>query len=305
MKGAFIMNRKLLLGTFICLTVLLAGCTNKQAKQVTAKISTNNQSTANTSKPKDMTATTTQPTKELSTKNDTKVSAIPVDKTVNFSTFDINKKYYNDVNGFAELKLKLPRLNGSYEGIPKINDFFASKEKFFYDELPLDFIKKNNLKVNGAHDNYYRSADYKLEAVFGNVISISADLNGGAGGVDWSGIEGDSFNLDTGKKLTLEDIFKVNKDEYMNSIYNFVSKKIMSDINNNKKSGGGSCYNFDDAYSGDGYKSIRSYDPDNFYLSKNSLVVFYPKYALTIGAGGPQKFEIPYESISNILDLKR
>lgn len=244
-----------------------------------------------------------QPIEEQPIKNDSNVTPIPVDKTVNFSMYDVNKKYFNDVNGFAELKLKLPQLDGNYDGIPEINNYFGGKEKFFYDELPLDILKVSNLKVEGEHDNWYRSADYKLEAVLGEIISISADLNGGAGGVGWAGIEGDSFNLNTGKKLDLENIFKVNKDEYMNFIYDFVSKKIMSEINNNKQSGYGSGYNFDDAYSGDGYKSIRSFDPNNFYLSKNTLVVFYPKYDLKSGADGPQKFEIPFESILNILAI--
>lgn len=235
--------------------------------------------------------------------SDSEVSPISVHKTVNFSTFDVNQKYFNDVNGYAELNLKLPRLDGNYDGMPEINKYFVGKENFFYDELPLDSLKEFNRKVEGKKDNWYRSADYKLEAVLGEIISMSADLNGGAGGVGWAGIEGDSFNLNTGKKLNLGDIFKVNKDEYMNFIYDFVSKQIMSKINNNKQSGHGSGYNFEDAYSGVGYKNIRSFDPNNFYLAKNALVVFYPKYALADGAAGPQEFSIPFESILSILSI--
>lgn len=235
--------------------------------------------------------------------SDSEVSPISVHRTVNFLTFEVNKKYFNDANGYAELNLKLPRLDGNYDGIPEVNKYFIGKEKFFYDELPLDSLKEINIKVEGIKDNWYRSADYKLEAVLGDIITMSADLNGGAGGVGWTGIEGDSFNLNTGKKLNLEDVFKVNKDEYMNFIYDFVSKQIMSKINNNKQSGYGGGYNFEDAYSGAGYKNIRSFDPNNFYLTKNALVVFYPKYALAAGAAGPQEFSIPFESILNILAI--
>lgn len=224
-----------------------------------------------------------------------------IKKTINFSTFDIDKKYFNDVKGFVELKLKLPRLDGNYDGIPEINKYFVGKEQFFYNELPIESLKEFNIKVEGEKDTWYRSANYKLEAVFENIISVSADLNGGAGGVGWAGIEADSFDLNTGKKLSLKDIFKVSEDEYMNIIYDFVSKKIMNENKSNKQAGYGSCYMFEDAYSGDGYKSIRDFDPNDFYLSKNALVVFYPKYALADGAAGPQKFEIPYESISVVL----
>lgn len=245
------------------------------------------------------TITTTKPVvpKEI-------VTPFLINKTVNFLTFDINKKYFNDVNGFAELKLKLPRLEGNYVGIPEINKYFVGKEKFFYEELPLDILKVSNRKIEGAKDNWYRSAEYKLEAVLGDVISISADLNGGAGGVGWPGMEGDSFNLNTGKKLSLGEIFTVSKDEYMNFIYDFVSKKIMVEINRAKQSGYGSLYDFDDAYSIDGSRKIRSFfDTSDFYLSKNALVVFYPQHALGRGPTGPLKFEIPYESILNILDI--
>jgi len=242
-----------------------------------------------------------QPTQNQPINSNSEASSIPAHKTVNFSTFDVNKKYFNDAKGFVELKLKLPRLNGDYDGIPEINKYFVDKEKFFYNELPLDDLKEDNLKVEGEKDNWYRSADYNLEIVLGDIISMSAYLNGGAGGVSWAGVEGDTFNLNTGKKLSLGDIFKVNKDEYMNLIYDYVSKKVTVEINNDKESRHG--YMFDDAYSGDGYKSIRNYDPNDFYLTKNALVVFYQKYVLADGAAGPLIFEMPYESISNILAI--
>lgn len=222
-----------------------------------------------------------------------------IKKNISYSTFDINKKYYNDAKGFVELKLKLPKLDGNYDGIPEINQYFVDKEKFFYNELPLDDLKETNIVVEGMKDNWYRSADYVLEAVIGDIISISAYLDGGAGGVGWAGREGDTFNLNTGKKLILSDIFKVSKDEYMNFIYDFVSKKIMNEINNDKESRNG--YMFDDAYSGDGFKSIRGFDQNDFYLTKNALVVFYQKYALADGAAGPKVFEIPFDLISNML----
>jgi hypothetical protein len=41
----------------------------------------------------------------------------------------------------------------------------------------------------------------------------------------------------------------------------------------------------------------------DFYLTKDALVVFYQKYVLAAGVVGPIKFEIPYVSISNVLDI--
>lgn len=224
-------------------------------------------------------------------------------KTIIYNTFDVDKKYYNEANGYVELKLKLPQLEGDYDGIPVINKYFVDKEKFFYDELPLDFLRDINIEVKGEDDNYYRSAYYKLEAVLRNIISMSADLNGGAGGVGWAGIEGASFNLNTGKKLSLDDIFNVNKDDYMNFIFGFVSEEIMATINSNLNSGYGSGYNFNDAYSDEGQEDIRRFDSDNFYLTKDALVIFYPKYTLSCGAAGPQEFFISYEKILDVLAI--
>ncbi len=242
-----------------------------------------------------------QISQEPSIVNDSKETPLAENKTVNFSTFEVNKKYFNDAKGFVELRLDLPKLDGNYDGIPEINKYFVNKEKFFYDELPLDDLIESNAEVKGEQDNWYRSAEYSLTVVFGNIISMEAYLNGGAGGVGWNGIEGDTFDLNTGKKLSLQDIFKVSKDEYMNFIYDFVSKKVMDEINKDKESRNG--YMFDDAYSGEGYKSIRNFNPDDFYLSKKALVVFYQKYVLADGAAGPLVFEIPYESISDILAI--
>jgi len=222
-------------------------------------------------------------------------------KTVNFSTFEVNKKYYNDAKGFVELKLKLPQLDGNFEGIPAINKYFIDKEKFYYDELPLDILKELNQKVEGEKDNWYRSAEYSLGIVSGDIISMKAYLDGGAGGLSWAGIAGETFDLNTGKKLELKDIFNVNEDEYMDFIYNSVSQKIMDDINSEIETRPG--YFFEDAYSGDGYKSIRNFDKNDFYLLENALVVFYQKYVLADGASGPLVFEIPYQNISDILAI--
>ena len=221
------------------------------------------------------------------------------EENIIYSTYSVQKKYYNDEGGYADLDLALPQISGHYDGIPQINEFFTAKEQFFYNQLPLDILQSSG-KVEGEKDNYYRSAYYLLEVKIGEIISLSAYLDGGAGGVGWAGIEGNIFNLSTGKKLELSDIFKVNRDEYMTYIYNFVSEVIASKI---QKDGDNSEYLFDDPYSGDGYERIREHNEKNFYLTGDSLAVFYEKYALAIGAAGPQVFYIPYSLISDILAI--
>ena len=220
-------------------------------------------------------------------------------KSVSFSTYDVLKQFYNDDGGYAELDLKLPRLEGDYEGVPAINQFFAEKENFFYDELPLDVLQSAG-KVEGISDGYFRSAYYSLEYKENDIISLSALLNGGAGGVSWAGLEGNTFDLNTGRKLGLSDLFSVGEGVYLDFIYNYVSERIYSEI---KDAGDDYLYFFDDPYSADGQQSIRAYDVNDFYLINGALVVFYQKYALAAGAAGPLSFPIPFESMSDILAL--
>lgn len=147
------------------------------------------------------------------------------DRYVKFTTFNVNKRY-DEAGGFAELDLKLPELTGSYEGIAAINMFFIDKENFFFSEIDLEPLKSAEMLANsikGKESNWYRSAYYSFEAKIGDIISISASLDGGMGGVGWAGIEGDTFDLNTGKKLVLSDIFKVSEDEYLDFIYDFVA----------------------------------------------------------------------------------
>lgn len=227
------------------------------------------------------------------------------DRHVKFATFDVNKRY-DEAGGFAELDLMLPELSGNYEGIAKINQFFIYKEDYFYSEIDLESLRSDEIpakSIYGKESNWYRSAYYNFEAKIGDIISISASLDGGMGGVGWAGIEGDTFDLNTGEKLGLSDIFKVNEAEYLNFIYDFVSDRITADIEESLKAGYGSPYFFDDPYSEQGRESIGEFDPNDFYLTKTALIVFYPKYALAEGASGPQIFEIPYDSILNILAI--
>jgi hypothetical protein len=63
------MHKKILLIILIALSVVLAGCGNKQTQQLNTGTTTNNQSDANISKPKDDTTTLTQ--QDMSTTNPT------------------------------------------------------------------------------------------------------------------------------------------------------------------------------------------------------------------------------------------
>lgn len=224
----------------------------------------------------------------------------PSTEQVSFERYNIDEKYYGDGQNYVQLILELPRLSGNYGGISAINEYFEGKEQFFYEQLPLDMLEilDDAAMVQGSSSGYFVSAHYNLETQFGDIISISADLDGGAGGVSWVGLEGNVFNLSTGEKLGLSDLFRVSEEEYLTFIYDYVSKEITNGIQ-----AGTSGYFFADAYSEEGITSIRNFNRDNFYLSKVGLVVFYDKYELADGASGVQIFEIPYDMVRDMLAI--
>ena len=213
-------------------------------------------------------------------------------ENVHFSTTHYYETYYNDGGGQVLLDLWLPwlylyKIEGSYDGIAKINEYFTQKRQYFYDDI--------SGLVDSSDDyseSYYRSANYRFEAKIGDIISISGQTGGWLGGSTWDGVEGGVFDLATGKKLGLSDIFKVKKDQYLSYIYDFVEREVAKLIEGDPDS----LYYSDD--------SIRTaYNEDNFYLTEDFLVVFYQKYDIAAGAAGSQIFYIPYYSISDMLAI--
>lgn len=143
-------------------------------------------------------------------------------------------------------------------------------------------------------------AHYTLVGQYGPYISIYGELNGGQGGLDWMSQEGDVFNLNTGEKLSLNDLFSVTEKEYRKVLYqslsNIIEKQMKMDKNKGK-------YDLLIEASKEGREQLLlQFDKDNFYLSNDGLVIEYQKYVLTYGAGGIGTITIPYESISDILD---
>lgn len=220
-----------------------------------------------------------------------------------FYTVDINKQFYNDDGNYVDLILSLPQIDSNYSGESQINEYFLGLEELYKSELPELPEEDVDYKIYGKDFGYFRSANYRFEAIVDNILSVSAELDGQAGGVSWAGYSGNIFDLDTGEVLSLSDLFIVEKDIYMETIYDNISRQIERNINDNIDKGYGSPYFFDDPYTGEGYDDIRKYFSGVFYITEDELVIIYDKYALTAGAAGPQKFFIPYEELVEILGI--
>ncbi len=222
------------------------------------------------------------------------VNLIQPKKNVIFNLKTVSEELKNDYMVTTHIDLELPKLEGNYKGISAINAYYDKMEKelvFMYegDEVEKDFFVK---------------ASFRKETVIDDIISISGDGDRGVSGS--VKIYGDVFDLNTGKKLTLDDIFKVSSDKYLDLIYENVSNSIEEEMAKEMEKKGDSRYNdsLKDINSLSTKKEISAFDPGDFFLTDKSLVVFYPQGSFGCNGCGEFKYEIPFDSIASMLKIK-
>lgn len=230
------------------------------------------------------------------------VDAESPDGCFQFRTVDVNQTYLGTA-GYTELDLRLPELGGSYAGISAINQYFAGKKASFHKEMisKVNPRQQQSEHMKGRETNHYRSADYCFTAKKGNLISIMAYLDGGSGKTSWAGKEGHTFDLVSGNRLKLSDLFHADEEEYLDAIYTCIAKKASLNIRTSLAQGNKSPYSFHDAYSPEGMRCIQRLDRNDFYLTDYALVVFYSEQEMSVSGAGVQTFEIPYGEISDLL----
>mgnify|MGYP000975984066 CR=1 FL=1 len=229
------------------------------------------------------------------------------EKTVTFKTRTVSQKFKNKSGVTIDVDLDLPQLEGIYDGIATINAYYDKREKELIDMKEEDYLNSDS----PGGDDFYIKADFHQETILNDIISISGNGDSFAGGVTNPEIYGDVFDLNTGKKLTLDDVFNVSSDKYLTLVYDYVTENIKEEMANEKP--GNSKYSLNDdalsSYPGTvksvrAKKAISDFDPRDFFLTDKSLIVFYPKYSLGAGASGTFKYEIPFDSITDVLKIK-
>lgn len=219
------------------------------------------------------------------------------------STSDINQVYEGPA-GFAQINLRLPQLNGDYRGIAEINRYY-SKDAYLFDHFGFaDMVNDEDFPPDTMRcrdSNHHFSAWYYLTARKGDLISFMAYTDGGAGGTAWDGMRGDTFDITTGKRLELSDLFCVGEEEYLAVIYEQIAEQASANIEEGMIRYSASPYWFGDVYSEEGMNLIKSLGRNDFYLTEDGLVFFYPKYQLAAGGAGVQTFSISYNRLTDLL----
>jgi len=95
------------------------------------------------------------------------------------------------------------------------------------------------------------------------------------------------FDIETGKKLSLNEVFTVN-DSFISTVNNFMEKKIQDEKI--------PIFDFTD------FKGLE--DSAEFYLQNEALVIVFQEYAYTPYVYGPLFFEIPFSKITDYFNSK-
>lgn len=116
------------------------------------------------------------------------------------------------------------------------------------------------------------------------IISLYYDQYEFTGGAHGNTIrKGDTWDLDRGVRMMLSDLFKPNYD-YRNVIIKTIENEAQ------RRQAAGQVLYLDDLSE----NIIKFYDDENFYLSENGVVIFYPLYTIAPYAAGIQTFTIPW-----------
>lgn len=94
------------------------------------------------------------------------------------------------------------------------------------------------------------------------------------------------IDIDSGKIYTLKDLFKPNSD-YVKVLSDLVAKQIQENPDN---------------YFPDAFTSIKPDQP--FYVSRDSLFLYFEPYEIAPYAAGFPTFDIPFKQIASIIDKK-
>lgn len=163
----------------------------------------------------------------------------------------------------------------------------------FYLEVPanLSFAQEMPPYAEGQYYRYY----YEPK-VFKNqdgVISLGMDWYWNFGGVNDYGIDGFNYDLNTGKKLDLTEIFSLSKAQieqyFKQQTYNYMAAHPDYSWWNDR---------IQNAWTIVGNYQLDEY---NYYIEGNNVVIVYPKYELGPGYMGAIKVSCPI--INNTIDV--
>lgn len=155
-------------------------------------------------------------------------------------------------------------------------------------------MKKNMQQMGGTFFPYTYESDYTIHRNDGVLLSVLRQIYSNTGGPHPNSTPmAETFVVETGARLVLDDVFSVPAAKYMPRITELVTAM----MDENEKKYGDPIY-YDDARE----KLADNFNPQDFALTDDSLLIFFPTYTLGSYAAGIQYFYIPFSDIDQILN---
>lgn len=230
-------------------------------------------------------------------------------KTVTITKNGISVKYKPEV----EKKLTKGKANYIYKNwIPEIsglNETVATSienqiKKFYdetYKETSADAEDDYIMEILEGYSEAEKSNNIgfdvicELEYVNDKIITFKHKFTGGLGGVGWDATSGCSFDIKTGKLITLGDVI-TDGAKYTQIAKNSVMNQLKAD----------------ERYStlNEGYEKVvdslvEFKENDGVYLREDGLVLTLHKYAIGTGAAGEFEFVITHDELKDCIDLQK
>ena len=222
------------------------------------------------------------------------LNIIAQNDTVN-NMFTIEEKIVNEENEFFKQNIKYPylKIKEDYKNeknknlIGNINKEIEAYINHFIQDIKSqsdEYSKEYNEELSKSKEDYIKYqyeaySDYKVTYNKNNILSIpitTYNFTGGAHGMTY--LKSFNYDLSTGDKLSLKDMFKGSVD-----YKKIVNDYITLEINKNKE------IYFTDK---DGFNGIS--DNQEFYIDNNGIVVYFQLYDIA-----PYYVGIPRFNLSN------
>ena len=206
------------------------------------------------------------------------------------STVDIVERKIQEENRFIKIEALYPNIEGENKKTQKNIDKLNKKIKGDIDTWINDL---KDLSIKSEHESelynvpfrqFQIFSTYKVELNKENIVSIPVEQyqdTGGAHGLTTK--ISYNFDLNNGVMLKLKDLFKKDYD-YTKVINNEIKKQI------DKKS---SIY-FDN---GKSFKGIK--ENQDFYITEDSVVVYFQLYEIAPYSSGIREFKIPFSLLKD------
>lgn len=189
--------------------------------------------------------------------------------TYKYKTMDATTQYSY---GKATVYQRYVVIDGNSKGVKAVNaDIVKTASKFVNDKQRNENLKEYLRSNRDAKNEFYNFVKAKVTYNKNNIISIKYSQEWFAGGVHNLWDYGETYNLKTGKKLTLQNVAKkgAGKKVLKEDIYNKLNKSssyLADNFNQNYK------------------LNIKK---QNYYLTKKgNIAVCFEPYAIGTGASG-------------------